>query len=120
MVATLVPALRGRGIRVCLDVDSFRLGSPLVLEMGRAVEMSRYTVLVMTPDYLASGFTEFESVLAEHIALEERAQRVVVVMRRATQPRLSLRALLWLDVSDDATFTNDVARLAEHLRSTPR
>lgn len=112
----LVPALRAAGIRVCLDVDSFRLGAPLVLEMGRAVETSRFTVVVLTPAYLDSGFTEFESVLAEHLGLEERDQRLVVVLREAARPRLSLRARLWLDMTEDATFATDIARLVDLLR----
>jgi hypothetical protein len=59
----LVPRLRAAGLRVCLDTDSFRLGAPIVLEMGRAVEGSRYTLAVLTPEYLESAFTELESVL---------------------------------------------------------
>jgi hypothetical protein len=31
--------------------------------MGGAVEGSRYTLAVLTPEYLESGFTELESVL---------------------------------------------------------
>ena len=29
----LVPRLRADGLAVCIDVDTFRLGAPLVLEM---------------------------------------------------------------------------------------
>jgi hypothetical protein len=108
----LVPALRRAGLDVCLDIDTFRLGAPLILEMGRAVERSRYTLLVLSPAYLDSGFTEFESVLAEHLGLEERAQRLIVVLRAGARPRLSLRARLWLDMTDDATFPDDIARIA--------
>jgi hypothetical protein len=32
---------------VLLDIDSFRLGAPIVTEMARAVEESRFTVAVV-------------------------------------------------------------------------
>jgi hypothetical protein len=49
----LVERLRAAGLRVLVDVDGFRLGAPLVLEMARGVEESRYTLAVLTPAYLA-------------------------------------------------------------------
>src|SRR5690606_11438695 len=54
----LVPRLDEAGLRVCIDVRSFRLGHPIVTEMGRAIEESRYTVAVLTPAFTQSGFTE--------------------------------------------------------------
>src|SRR3954464_14517920 len=77
----LVPRLRAAGLRVSLDTDSFQLGAPIVLEMGRAVEASRYTLAVLTPEYVKSSFTELESVLAEHLGLEQRHENLLIVMR---------------------------------------
>lgn len=114
----LVPGLRAAGLRVCLDVDSFRLGAPIVLEMGRAVEESRYTLLVLTPAYLEGGFAEMESVLAEHLGLEERQQRLLVVSREPARARLGLRARLALDMADDDTVDAQLARLVEAVRAT--
>jgi hypothetical protein len=57
-----VPRLLADGLAVCIDVDAFRLGAPLVLEMERAVQASRYTLAVLSPQYLESGFTELENV----------------------------------------------------------
>jgi hypothetical protein len=113
----LVPMLGLEGLRV--DVESFRLGAPLVLEMGRTVELSTYTVAVLTPAYLESTFTELESVLAEHLGLEERKRRLIVIMRESTRPRLGMRARTWLDMPNDATFDPDVATLCRQLRMSP-
>jgi hypothetical protein len=115
----LVPRLGSEGLRVCLDVESFRLGAPLVLEMGRAVESSTYTLAVLTPTYLESTFTELENVLAEHLGLEERERRLIVVMREFTRPRLGMRARTWLDMTKDSTFEQDVATLCRQLRMSP-
>jgi TIR domain len=116
---TLEPRLVDEGLRVCVDYRSFRLGAPLVLEMARAVEQSRYTVAVLSPAYLASNFTELESVLAEHLGLEQSQRRLLLLMREPCTPRLGLRARLWLDVTDDGEFELQVARLVDELRRDP-
>lgn len=115
----LVPRLRADGLLVCIDDDSFRLGAPLVLEMERAVQASRYTLAVLTPRYLASSFTELESVLAEHLGLERAERRLAVVIRERARPRLSMRARLSLDMTDDADFEAVAARLCAQLRRHP-
>jgi TIR domain len=115
----LVPRLGSEGLRVCLDVESFRLGAPLVLEMGRAVESSTYTLAVLSPAYLESTFTELENVLAEHLGLEQSERRLIVVMREFTRPRLGMRARTWLDMTKDSTFEQDITTLCRQLRMSP-
>lgn len=111
----LRPALEAAGPRLCIDHRDFRLGSPLVLEMGRAVEQSRFTLAVLTPAYLGSNFTELENVMAEHLGLETSERRLLAVLREPCTPRLGLRARLWLDMTDDADFDSNIARLVGEL-----
>jgi hypothetical protein len=115
----LVPRLRADGLLVCLDDDCFRLGAPLVLEMERAVQVSRYTLAVLTPRYMLSNFTELETILAEHLGLERTERRLLAVMYEQTRPRLGMRARLYLDMTDDAQFEATVARLCSQLRRRP-
>ena len=110
------PALRAAGVRVFLDDDDFRLGEPLIDAMTRGVELSRYTVAVLTHAYLKSTFTDVESLMAEHLGLEEARARLIGVMREPVTPRLSMRLRIWLDLTDDADFDDGVARLARELR----
>jgi hypothetical protein len=112
----LVPALELAGAKVCIDYRDFRLGVPLVLEIGRAVEQSRYTLAILSPAYLASTFTELENVLAEHLGLERREQRLLLVLRHECKPRLGLRARLWLDMREDADFAPTLTRLISELQ----
>ena len=116
---TLRPRLEAEGLRVCIDHRDFRLGAPLVLEMARAVEQSRYTLAVLSPAYLTSNFAELENVLAEHLGLEQGQRRLLAVLRQDCTPRLGMRARLWLDMTDDAEFETDLARLAYELRRPP-
>ena len=115
----LVPGLEAAGLRICVDYECFRFGAPLVLEMGRAVEQSRYTLGVLSPAYLDSNFTELENVLSEHIGLERSERRLLMVMREPCRPRLGIRARLWLDMTDDAETETNLERLASELRRPP-
>lgn len=116
----LLPRLeKESGLHVCIDYRDFRLGAPVVLEMARAVENSRYTVAVLSPGYLESNFTELETVLAEHLGLENSQRRLLAVMRHSCRPRLGLRARLWLDMTQDEEFEIDVERLVYELRQEP-
>jgi hypothetical protein len=71
---------------VFIDVESFRLGVPLILEMTRGVEQSRYTL---------------------------------AVRRVPCEPRLSLRARLWLDMTNDEEVERNMPRLLAALRENP-
>src|SRR3954454_450274 len=112
----LAPQLRRAGVAVCIDVDSFRLGAPLILEMARAVEESRYTLAVLSPAYLQSTYTELEGVLAEHLGLETSQRRLLVIRREPCAPRLGMRALLWLDMRDDEETERNMERLVAAIR----
>ena len=111
----LVPKLRAGGRRVFVDYEEFKLGAPLVTEMARGVEQSRYTLAVLSPGYLESNFTELEGIMAEHLGLELTERRLVALMRWPCVPRLGFRAKLWLDLVDDATVDDGIDRLIREL-----
>jgi TIR domain len=89
------------------------------LEMTRGVEQSRYTLAVLSPAYLASNFTDLESILAEHLGLELTQRRLLAVRRVPCEPRLSLRARLWLDMTNDEEVERNMPRLIAALREPP-
>ena len=115
----LVTRLAEAGLRVFLDVDCFRLGAPLVTEIARGVEQSRHTLAVLSPAYLESEFTLLESVLAEHLGLEQAERRLLAVRRVTCRPRLGIRARLWLEMTDDEEVDRALPRLIAAL-SSPR
>lgn len=111
----LFPALRDAGLRVCIDFRDFRLGAQVLTEMERAVVESRYTLAVLSPQYLESSFTELESILGRQAGLEGRSRRFLAVMRTPCQVGLDLRSRLWLDMSQDEDFADNIERLAREL-----
>ena len=119
-IKTLLPRLEAAGLRVCIDFRDFGLGAALVKEMERAVLDSRYTVAVLSPAYLESGFTDLENVMADHLAAENKDIRLIVLMRGDAKASLRMRARLMLDMSDDSEFETNIVRLTEALaKSAP-
>ncbi|GAB4581274.1 MAG: hypothetical protein Fur0022_40210 [Anaerolineales bacterium] len=117
----LVPALETQGLRALIDYRDFRLGAPLVTEMARAVEESRFTVAVITNLYLQSNFTELENVMAKQLGLEKSQIRLIGVLRDPeldiNQVRLDIRASLMLDMTDDDAFDVLVDRLVRAIKN---
>ena len=116
---TLYPRLKAEGLKVCLDAVDFRLGEPVIHEMERAVTESRYTMAVLTPAYLSSNFADFENVIAQHLGLEQSERRFLGLLREPCTPRLGIRALYYLDMTDDEELDMGIARLAAQLREPP-
>jgi tetratricopeptide (TPR) repeat protein len=63
----LAPRLKQAKLTVCTD-DIFDIGVPALVNMERAVAASRHTLLVLTPAWLKSEWTLFESLLVQHEA----------------------------------------------------
>jgi hypothetical protein len=115
---TLLPYLEAEGLRVCIDTR-FPLGVPVITSMERAIQQSRYTLVVLSPGYLESGFSEFESLLSQHLGLEQSKNRLIPIMRESCNPRLGLRILFMLDMTDEEEFETNMDRLVYQLRQPP-
>lgn len=115
---TFVPHLETAGISAIIDYRDFQLGALLIKEMARAVETSRYTVAILTPEYLESNFTELENVMAQQVGLEESEIRLLIIMREACKPGLDIRSKFWLDMSDDTKFHENAQKLINYLQRT--
>jgi hypothetical protein len=111
----LVPRLEAAGVKPMIDVRHFRLGAPLIKEMERGVIQSRYTLLVATPSYFKSSFTEFENLLSQQLGLEESKDRLLVVMREPCELSLRLSYKLWLSMISDEEVEKNLPRLSQAL-----
>ncbi len=116
----VAPRLEQLGIKLCLEDRDFRLGRQRLREMERAVQESRYTVCVFSPAYLQGAFEDFQVMLAQHQATEERTPRFIPLLRRPCRPSLGARMLELLDVSDDRKVDAALQRLAVALREPLR
>jgi len=115
----LLDALAQAGVR-CHTEAAFALGVPRLLEFERAVQQSQRTLLVLSPAYLADGFTQFTDLLAQSYGLESATWPVIPLILRPVElpPRLAL--LTALDATDPADWSQAIARLcAELQRAAP-
>lgn len=116
----VAPRLEQFGLKLCLEDRDFRLGRQRLREMERAVRESRYTVCVFSPAYLQGAFEDFQVMLAQHQATEERTPRFIPLLRKPCRPSLGARMLELLDVSDDRKVDAALQRLAVALREPLR
>jgi hypothetical protein len=61
---TLLHRLKAAGLRVCIDDDNFEIGVPRLINIERAVDRSRHTLVVLTPAWLSDKWTSFQALLA--------------------------------------------------------
>ena len=114
----LLPYLESKGLRVFIDLK-FPLGVPVITSIERAIQRSRYTLVVLSPAYLESSYAEFERLLATHIGLEESQYRLIPIMHEKCTPRLGLRILFLLDMTDEDEFETNIERIVYQLRQSP-
>jgi len=113
---TLYPALENAGLKVFIDFKHFRIAAPVITEMERGVEESRYTLAVVTPLYLESTFTEFENLISQHLGLEKSEHRLIIIVRESCELSLRLRYKLWLEMKNEEDFLDNLPRLIETLK----
>jgi len=115
---TLLPRLEAEGLRIAVDFRA-PLGVPKIIFRENAVQESRYMLLALSQAYLDSDYAEFESLVAQHVGLEESQYRLLPVMIEECTPRLGLRILPMLDMTDEDGFEENIDRLIYQLRQPP-
>jgi hypothetical protein len=120
----LLPRLEAAGLRVCIDFRDFEPGARILTEMERAVVQSRKTLLVLTPDYLASEWAKFENILASTLDPAARQRRVIPLLLKQCELPLRIRSLIYLDFTQPSEAELQLQRLVaaiggEPIRHTP-
>jgi len=116
----LLPQLESANARVWIDFRDFQPGTPILSEVERAVSKSRKTLLVLTPDYLASEWTDFEHVLTQTLDPASRGQRLIPLLLKPCELPPRIRALTYLDFTDSDQVTLQLERLIAAVRSETR
>jgi hypothetical protein len=113
--AKLLPCLEGAGLKVLIDYRDFEIGIPSVVNMERAVDCSRHTLLVLTPSWLASEWTDFESLLTGTSDPAARRRRVVPLMLEPCNPPQRIAMLTYADFINPTRRDEEMARLIRAL-----
>jgi hypothetical protein len=109
----LLATLEKRGFKVAIDYRDFNVGSPVIIEMDRAINNSRHTIMVVSPDYLSSAWTEFEALTASIADPAATQRKIIPLIYKYAElpPRLSY--LVSLDFTQN--FEEALERLSRAL-----
>jgi tetratricopeptide (TPR) repeat protein len=112
----LLPALEGAGLRVAIDVHDFDIGVPSIVNLENVISKSRVTLVVMTPDWVNSEWTTFESVLVQSYDPVARARRILPILLKPCRPPTTLAMLTHLDFTDPLRANSQLMRLISTVR----
>ena len=104
------------GFRVAIDARDFKPNEPVIAEQERCIRQSRFTLCVVSPRYIESGYCADEAIVSTTLGLNERRRRVVpLTYERAALPGW-MQGLVGIDFSDPAAFVDPYARVIDLLR----
>jgi nucleoside phosphorylase len=117
--STLLPQLEGAGLRVIVDYRDFAIGIPKLVNIERAVDQSRHTLIVMTPDWVDGEWQIFQSLLAQTSDPAGRRAKLLPLMLKACTPPSRIEMLETLDLTDIGERKFQLERLVRWLVGQP-
>jgi hypothetical protein len=115
----LQPRLEREGLRLCLPDRDFAIGAPRIVNMENAVARSRKTLLILTPNWGDSQWSEFEGLLVQTSDPIGTRRRVLPLIVRPGPLPARLGYLTPLDLTDAAKFDRQIRRLVDAIRADP-
>ena len=116
----LLPRLERAGLRVCIDTRDFEIGTPSLVNMERAVDNSRHVLLVLTPAWVESEWTDFESLLGGTGDPAGRRRKLFPIMLKECKPPSRIAMLTWADFRQPNDHVDQFDRLLKQLQATRR
>ncbi len=115
----LLPRLEKAGLRVCIDFRDFEPGLPSLVNMENAVERSRKTLIVLTPAWMESEWTTFESLLIQTGDPAGRRARMIPLRLKSCNPPKRIAMLTYVDFTQPSEFEFQLQRLVLAIRGEP-
>lgn len=112
----LLPRLEEAGLRACIDFRDFEVGVPSLVNMERAAERSRKTLLVLTPNWIESEWTNFEALLVQTGDPSGLRRRILPLMRERCQPPKRIAMLTYADFTAPGRWESELQRLVSSFR----
>jgi len=101
VVNTLLPRLEEAGLRACIDFRDFIAGKPALVNMQDAVKHSRHTLLILTPAWVESQWTFYESLLTRTADPAGLQRRTVPLRLQPCELPEFISLLSWVDFRPD-------------------
>lgn len=94
---TLLKTLEDAGLRACIDFRDFAVGRPALINMQDAVLESRHTVLVITPAWVKSQWSLFETLLTQTEDPASLQSRTIPLRLQQSDIPKHISMLTWVD-----------------------
>ena len=98
----LLKRLEEAGLRAFIAFRDFTRGAPSIKEMERGVIECRKTLVILTPDYLESGWGEIENIMVQTVDPANRELRLIPLLKKECKKPLRIAAFTHIDFTDGA------------------
>jgi len=93
----LLRALEAASLRVCIDFRDFTVGRPTLVNIERASAHSRYTLVVLTPAWVANAWADFEAMILQSADPAARQGRLLPLLLHDCAPPPRIAMLTYAD-----------------------
>ncbi|HEV7402097.1 MAG TPA: toll/interleukin-1 receptor domain-containing protein, partial [Chthoniobacteraceae bacterium] len=115
----LLKRIEQAGLKAFIDFRDFTRGAPSINEMERGVVECRKTLLILTPDYIASGWGEIENIMLQTLDPANRRLRLIPLLKAECQKPLRIAALTHIDFTAGADLDLAWRQLLTALGAAP-
>ena len=115
----LLSKIEAAGLRAFVDFRDFRPGAASIREMERGVTACRTTLLVLSPEYVASAWCEIENIMLQTLDPANRGLRLIPLLKADCKKPLRLAAFTHIDFTKDADINLSWRRLLTALSASP-
>jgi TIR domain len=111
----LLAHLEGAGYRVAIDERDFRPNEHFLQEMERCIRESRYTLCVISANYLQSDNCFEEAIICKVLDMGERKRRLIPLFLAPVSLPVWLYGLVGIDFGAETPLVDPVERLKNTL-----
>lgn len=112
-----LPELERAGLRVIIDDRDFSVGIPSIQNMTEAIGRVRHIIAVLTPNWVASAWTNFEGYIGMTADPIGKRKRLLPVMLEHCKPPPHIAFLTYVDFTDPARRPVEMRRLLRAVKS---
>lgn len=112
----LVPRLEQAGLTVAVDYQDFEIGTPRMENIEHAVQSSRHTLLVLTPDWIEGEWTALDSLFAGTFDPAARQRKLIPLLLKPCELPPRIKILTYADFTAPEERALQWERLIDALR----
>ncbi|MDX2481362.1 MAG: toll/interleukin-1 receptor domain-containing protein [Desulfuromusa sp.] len=112
----LLVNLEQHGLSCHIDYRDFEIGTPCIMNMERAIEKCRKTILVFSPNWVESEFTGFESMMLQtESPLNKEGKVLPLMLEKCTLPR-RLSIFTYADFTEEDERDFQLQRVIDRIK----